>query len=107
MSDLTTEMAAYVREANRANPALADVTRAPADEFAELICGRLPYLDPADIAAVLLHTSSFLATTLTQFRKAGLDEERAATCVVNIVAHAGERMDRKARRAASGPKAGG
>lgn len=102
----TEELAAHVRHANRANPQMANATRPPADEFATLICERLPYLDPADIAAVLLHTSGFLATTYTQFRNGGLDEQRATVGVFNIVAHAGERMDRRARRAAPGPKAG-
>jgi hypothetical protein len=94
----TDEIAASVRKANRANPQMADATRPPADEFATLICERLPYLDPADIAAVLLHTADFLGTTVKQLRTGGLDDMRATVGAVNIVAHAGERMDRKARR---------
>lgn len=103
----TEEIAAYVRKTNRANPRLADATRVPADEFARLICERLPYLDPADIAAVLLQTGSFLASTVAQFRTHGLDDMRATAAAVNIVAHAGERMDRKARRAAHDRRQGG
>jgi hypothetical protein len=94
----TDEIATHVRNANRANPDMANVTRPPADEFAQLIAERLPYLDPADIAAVLLHTATFLRTTIWAFERGGLDQERATVAVVNIVAHAGERMDRKARR---------
>lgn len=98
----TDEIAAYVRNANRANPQMADATRASADEFAAHLKDRLPYLDPADIAAVLLHTSSFLATAWDAFTKGGLDQHRATVGVINIVAHAGERMDRKARRGSEG-----
>lgn len=96
----TDEIAAYVRKVNRANPRMAGATRPPADEFARLIQERLPYLDPADIAAVLLHTANFLGVTMDQLRRGGLDDARASVSVVNIVAHAGERMDRVARRGA-------
>jgi hypothetical protein len=98
----TDEIAAHVRKTNRANPRQAAATRLPADEFARLIRERLPYLDPADIAAVLLHTASFCGNTYAQLLAGGLDDMRATVSVVNIVAHAGERMDREARRGTAG-----
>lgn len=101
----TDEIAAYVRTTNRANPRQAAATRPPADRFAELMRERLPYLDPADIAAVLLHTASFMGNTIAQLRAGGLDDIRATVSAVNIIAHAGERMDRAARRSADRGKA--
>jgi hypothetical protein len=103
----TDEIAAYVRKVNRRNPRMADATRIPADEFARLIKERLPYLDPADIAAVLLHTASFCGNTYAQLRTGGVGDTQATVSVVNIVAHAGERMEREARRRADDGKAGG
>jgi hypothetical protein len=103
----TEEIAAHVSKINRRNPQMAAATRVPADEFGRLIRERLPYLDPADIAAVLLHTASFLGTTVAQFRTGGLDDMRATVAAVNIVAHAGERMNREAeRRPGDGTAAG-
>lgn len=103
----TDEIAAYVRKTNRANPRQAGATRIPADEFARLIQERLPYLDPADIAAVLLQTASFMGVTISQFRARGLDEMRTVVSTVNIVAHAGERLHRAAQQRANDRNAGG
>lgn len=94
----TDEIAAQVRDICRVNPHMADIARPVAADFAAAIRERLPYLDPADIAAVLLHAGSFVGTFLAALQAGGVRDDVAGAAAVNVVAIAGEQMDRRARR---------
>lgn len=97
----TDEIAAQIRQTHRTHPTQALAIRPPAAAFARTIAERLPYIDPADIAAILIHASSYLATLMDAFAKGGLPDDRASLSAVNIVATAGEQMHRKAQRQAA------
>ena len=94
----TDEIAASIRTLTRANPAVTEVARPVAHDLATELQLCLPYLDPADIAAVLMHTSSCISGLIARFRAEGIDDFTTATIAANTMAIAGEQMDRKARR---------
>lgn len=95
-ANLTTdEIAAETRRIARENPAHANPIRPAAAQLARVMTERLPYIDPADIAAVMLHVGSYLATTTEYYRANRVPDRVAAALGVNVVAIAGEQLHRK------------
>jgi hypothetical protein len=98
----TAELAAEIKRLAHANPALADIIRPLAVRFADRIAEKLPDIDPADIAAVVIHTSCYVTDAQRLFREGGTSEGQAAVNAVNITAMGGELMHRRAQRASGG-----
>lgn len=96
----TEELAGQIRELGRKGDPVFELSRPIAhDLIAELgLC--LPYLDPADVGAVLMHASSCVAGLIDKFREEGVSDDVIAVIAVNIMAIAGSQMDRKARTSA-------
>ena len=92
-ADMTTdEIVAEIRVRMTANPRNADALTDVADRLAAQLRSRLPYLDPADIGAVLANVSSYTLNAFQLFTQYGLDPTTAALNVANVVAIAGQQM---------------
>lgn len=95
-ADMTTdEIAADIRQRTAANPALAAAYQPAADRLSATLRDRLPYLDPADIGAVLMCVGCWLTDALRIFRESGFDAEAAGQAAANMVAMAGEQLHRE------------
>lgn len=95
----TDQIANHIRNACRHNRQMTEATRQPAENLDATLHQRLPDITDADLAAVLLHVSSYITTLYDALRNGGIPDGMAAIAAVNTVGIAGEHIHRRAKAA--------
>lgn len=92
-SEMTTdEIVADIRARIAAAGARAAPLRTVAESLAREICDRLPYLDPADVGAVMANVGAWLTHAGELFTGYGMKPELVAQTSANVVAIAAEQL---------------
>ncbi len=92
-SDMTTdEIAADIRQRIAANPVQAAALQDVAERLAANLRDRLPYIDDADLGAVLVTLSAWTTHALQLFAEYGMDPATTGQTVANVIAIAGTQL---------------